>query len=462
MLFNSHEFAVYIVIFFAAYLVVLDRLRIYLLLVASYSFYAYWSVPFTALMLYVSMVNYFYGIFHERFGSKRALLLVVIVLSLIPLIYYKYSVFFSEICQEILGLEVPGLLTNDSLIMPVGISFFTFQGLSYSFDIYRGTSRVERNVVYFLTYIAYFPQLIAGPIERPSNILKQFRKKYKFSVKEFNYGVYLFVQGLFKKVVVADRLAMYVDPVFAHNDFYNGETILLAVVFFSFQIYADFSGYSDMARGLSKILGINLMENFKVPYGALSISQFWRRWHISLSSWFSDYVYFPLGGNRVPFIYWVRNIFVVFVLSAVWHGANWTFIVWGLLHGAYYLVEKILAIVPYKFNFTLIPALIRKLVVFVLVSFTWIYFRADSVQIANQIVKRIAGTASWDVWMGFSFSSTLIGFVSIFILMFLDRKYLSFSEGKLSKSAQDMVVLFLIVFISIFGVSSSQFIYFQF
>jgi len=301
-----------------------------------------WRWEFGVLMFGVSIMNFYVAKQFKQENHKGWWLLLTTVLSFSPLFYYKYSNFFISSFNDIslfFGEEkkIPLL----EVILPVGISFFTFEALSYSIDVYFKKIDEEKSLIKFMTFIAFFPKLIAGPIERADNIIPQFNQVKKFN-KDFAYsGVKIFIWGLFKKVVIADRLGLYSDPVFNNPELWSSPTLALAALFFTIQIYCDFSGYSDMAIGTARILGFRLMQNFNLPYFAHSIGEFWKRWHISLSTWFGDYLYIPMGGNRVSVPRWFINIFIVFIISGFWHGSNWTFIVWGALHGLYYLLEYI-------------------------------------------------------------------------------------------------------------------------
>ena len=344
MLFNSWEFICLFVITCVIYFNIPHKFRALLLLVSSYVFYMFWRWDFALIMLAVSLINYYGGlkIHHSKTTRKKQYYLwFAIVSSLIPLLYLKYANFFIvniNNVSNVFGANSSYSALN--VILPVGISFFTFQALSYSLDVFYGKTKVEENVINFTVFVAFFPQLVAGPIELSSNLLKQFRDRHSFNRLNFIDGSKLFIWGLFKKVVIADRLAIYVDRIYDNSDLYNGSTLAVATFFFAIQIYCDFSGYSDMAIGTAKILGFDLKQNFNLPYFSKSIADFWKRWHISLSSWFSDYLYKPLGGNRVKYHRWLFNILLVFSVSGFWHGASWTFIVWGLLHAIYYFLEN--------------------------------------------------------------------------------------------------------------------------
>ena len=340
MLFNSLTFLVFLPIVFGVYWFALLRSvkaqNVWLLL-ASYVFYGWWDWRFMGLIAFTSAVSYMTGLKCAKGrGHRKCWLVVSLVLNLVILGFFKYCNFFLESTAAL--LQMFGMKANMPvlhIILPVGISFYTFQALSYTIDVYREKINPIREWVAFFAFVSFFPQLVAGPIERASNLLPQFTRSRQFDCDKALQGVCLIVYGLFKKMVVADTLALYVDQAFAHPALYNSTSCVLGVFFFSFQIYCDFSGYSDCARGFARLFGFELMLNFDRPYLSQSFGEFWHRWHISLSSWFKDYVYIPLGGNRVPFHRLIVNTWIVFLLSGLWHGASWTFIAWGAIHAGF-------------------------------------------------------------------------------------------------------------------------------
>lgn len=432
-----------------------------------------WRWEFGFLMLAVSLSNFYTGRLIARGKQKAFWMGLNSLVSVLPLLYYKYVNFFLSSIEDLSALvgqpkDLPAL----QVILPVGISFFTFQALSYSIDIYRGKIDPEPSVVKFLTFVAFFPQLVAGPIERSDNILPQFDQKKYFNLDLAVSGAKLFIWGLFKKVVIADRLSLYVDPVFDNPQLWSGPTLLMATLFFTIQIYCDFSGYTDMAIGIARIMGFRLMQNFNLPYWSSTIGEFWKRWHISLSSWFGDYLYIPLGGNRVAVPRWMLNILIVFLVSGLWHGANWTFVIWGALHGSYYLLEYCgkrglqLAGISEIMTRSWYSAL-KIPVVFILVLFAWIFFRANSIGDAAFIVKQIF---VWEgaLWWG---SSSVTSVLSILLILFLAliqffqvRGWIGIYDRSslFPKWVSATAFLFLLIGISLFGVSSNAFIYFQF
>lgn len=473
MLFNSWSFIIFFIVVLALYFSLAQRWRIYLLLVASYFFYMSWRWEFGFLMLGVSVTNFYVGKQVALGKHKRWWMVLTSAVSILPLLYYKYGNFFLRAAED--GAELVGSSLSFpelNVILPVGISFFTFQALSYSIDIYRKKIEPEPSLAKFLTFVAFFPQLVAGPIERSSNILPQFNQQKKFNLSEATAGMRLFIWGLFKKVVIADRLALYVDPVFDNPELYSGPTFVVATVLFTFQIYCDFSGYSDMAIGIARSFGFKLMQNFNLPYLAKSIGDFWKRWHISLSTWFGDYLYIPLGGNRVGVPRWMLNISIVFLVSGFWHGANWTFIVWGALHAAFYLAEYIGTQLLKQTNSEKIRQtrtfmLLKIPITFVLVSFAWIFFRANSLADAWYIVGNIF-SFSGQLWWGASAFSTAIGLFMVLLLIVVQvlqynhKLAMYYRPVALPQWVVGSAYILLLLGISLFGVSSNAFIYFQF
>ncbi len=389
MLFNSLEFLVFLPLVALVFFRLRHAQRWVWLLAASYFFYMWWKPAYAVLIFGSTVVDYFVALKMAECSEKRkrrGLLGVSLLVNLGVLFTFKYLDFFNDSLTHALGMigiawDAPEL----GLLLPVGISFYTFQTLSYTIDVYRGTLVPRRHFGTFALFVSFFPQLVAGPIERASRLLPQLEAEVRPDLARFVEGGKRILWGLFKKVVVADRLAIYVDAVYADPGAHEGLTLVLATYFFAFQIYADFSGYSDIAIGAARILGYDLMENFQRPYFARNISDFWRRWHISLSTWFRDYVYIPLGGNRRGILRWHVNLMIVFMVSGLWHGANWTFVVWGALHGAY-LVGAILSAnlredLAARLGMHQRPRLHRAWEVFItfhLALIAWVFFRADS------------------------------------------------------------------------------------
>lgn len=395
MLFNSYIYAIFLIIVFALHWLLPHRFRWIMLLIASYYFYMSWNPELVILIALTTLVSYASGLLISRYrnaeGKKRKLSKLVLVLALVicfgVLFFFKYFDFFSTSVTAILrAFSLPAQEFTLRLILPVGISFFTFQTLSYVIDVYRGEVSAESHLGYYALYVSFFPQLVAGPIERSDNLIPQLRKARTFDYAEGNNGLKWIALGLFKKVVIADSLSIYVNMVYGNLPRYHGLSFIVATVFFAFQIYCDFSGYSDIAIGSGKLLGIKLMKNFDSPYFSQSIREFWNRWHISLSTWFRDYVYIPLGGNRKKLPRHMLNLMITFLLSGLWHGANWTFVCWGALHGFYMVVETIFRKYvfhraekdqPGKKGSGILP-LLQMLLTFTLVCFAWVFFRANT------------------------------------------------------------------------------------
>ncbi len=338
MLFNSIQFIIFFIIVVLLYFIIPARFRWILLLCASYLFYMCWKVEYIILIITSTLIDYFAAIAigkTESIAKKKIYLSISLFSNLGILFFFKYFNFFSKSLQSALNhYSIAYEALSLDVLLPVGISFYTFQTLSYTIEVYKGNKQVEKHFGIFALYVSFFPQLVAGPIERAKNLLPQFYINHKFDYIRVTNGLKLMAWGMFKKVVIADRLALFVDAVYGNTLYFNdGIILIIATVFFAFQVYYDFSGYSDIAIGAAQVLGFNLMENFKRPYFSKSIPEIWERWHISLTSWFRDYVYIPIGGNRVSIPRWFLNILIVFIICGLWHGANWTFVMWGALNG---------------------------------------------------------------------------------------------------------------------------------
>ncbi|MBQ7540734.1 MAG: MBOAT family protein [Clostridia bacterium] len=381
MLFNSVSFAVFLPIVFALYWLVPQRRRWALLLAASYYFYMSWNAKYIVLILFTTGVSYLCGRLLEKTADarrKKQLVALALCLCFGVLFLFKYFGFFWETANAVLRrFAVPMHPLTLRLLLPVGISFYTFQTVGYVLDVYRGDARAERHFGKYAAFISFFPQLVAGPIERTNALLPQIADPPAFDYDKAVDGMQRMAWGFFKKMVVADRLAVFVDRVWGDVFQFRGLSLVLASVLFAVQIYCDFSGYSDIAVGCAKLLGIDLAENFRRPYLSASIREFWSRWHISLSTWFRDYLYIPLGGSRVKKSRHCFNLLVTFLVSGLWHGANWTFVLWGGVHGLLQILENVLHLAPKKTPHGLRRA-VRVVAVFALVTAAWVFFRADS------------------------------------------------------------------------------------
>jgi len=407
MLFNSLHYLVYFPIVVVSYFACPPRFRWALLLAASYYFYMCWRIEYTLMLVFITVLDYWAAlemVKHPPGSARRRFPLVVSLIGNLGLLFtFKYWNFFNESMTALLGRFGVGwhapVLT---MLLPVGISFHTFQSVAYNIDVYRGKVAPERHFGVFTLFVAYFPQLVAGPIERASHILKQLRDSHAFDYGRVVRGLQLATWGMFKKVVVADRLAAVVNAVYNDLPGHSPAHAVVATVFFAFQIYCDFSGYTDIARGSAQVLGVQLVRNFDRPYFSTSIGEFWRRWHISLSSWFRDYVYLPLGGSRVAVPHWLLNLFITFLVSGLWHGAKWTFVIWGALNGLYLIAEILLArpagSVARALRLDRLPALLtgsRMLLTFALTCFAWIFFRANTLDDAWRVAAMVpAGLAA--------------------------------------------------------------------
>lgn len=392
MLFNSLSFAIFLPIVFGIYWLLPHKYRWISLLISSYYFYMSWNIKYVSLILFTTIVSYVTAIMVERTDNKKrkkTYLVTALIACLGVLFAFKYLNFFANSAVAMMNMFALDLHPiTIKLLLPVGISFYTFQTLSYVIDVYRGEVKAEYHFGKYATFIAFFPQLVAGPIERTRNLLPQINQEHHFSYEKATYGLKLMVWGFFKKIVIADTLAKYVDTVYDDVINYHGFALVLATLFFAIQIYCDFSGYSDIAIGTAKLLDIDLMTNFKSPYFSSSIKEFWGRWHISLSTWFRDYIYIPMGGNRVSKIRHSFNLIFTFLVSGLWHGASWTFVLWGTIHGAAQVLENLI-IQKKKETNKGIKWMIKVLFVFIFCSFAWIFFRAQSLNEAGYVVMHL-------------------------------------------------------------------------
>ncbi|GAK96462.1 probable poly(beta-D-mannuronate) O-acetylase [Nonlabens tegetincola] len=403
MLFNSLDFAVFLPIVFLTYWILLNRnlqIQNLFLLIASYFFYGWWDIRFLGLIVWSSLVDYWIGISLSRVTKPqyRKLLLSLSLLMNIGLLgFFKYFNFFIESFAQaysLFGAQIN--LSRLDIILPVGISFYTFQTLSYTIDVYRKKLTPTKDIVAFFAFVSFFPQLVAGPIERATNLLPQFFKKRRFNYTTATDGCKQILWGLAKKVIIADQCARYANDIFNNHDQYSGSTLVVGAFFFTFQIYGDFSGYSDIAIGTAKLFGFNLKINFATPYFSRDIAEFWRRWHISLSTWFRDYLYIPLGGSRVGKWLNVRNVFIVFIVSGFWHGANWTFVIWGTFNAILFLPlllsnrnrSNLDTVASGRF-IPHIKEVFQIFITFLLTMVAWIFFRADNLSHAVSYISKI-------------------------------------------------------------------------
>lgn len=476
MLFNSFAYALFLPIVFSLYWTFPHRFRWGILLLASYYFYMSWNAKYVALILFTTLVSYLAGRMMEASKADRKKWLVAFsaVVCLGVLFFFKYFNFLSQSVADLLGLfSVPMAPITADLVLPVGISFYTFQTLGYVIDVYRGEVPAERHFGKYAAFISFFPQLVAGPIERTKNLLPQIKAEHHFDYDSATYGLKLMAWGYFKKMVIADGLSPYVGKVFNAPQSYEGFSLVLATFFFTVQIYGDFSGYSDIACGSAKLFGIDLMKNFQSPYFSQSIREFWGRWHISLSSWFRDYVYIPLGGNRVGRCRHYANLMLTFLVSGLWHGANWTFVLWGCVHGIGLVLEEILF--GRKENIGILR-IFRMICIFVFCAFAWIFFVAQTVTDAWYVITHaLIGIGSPAEYLQKGFSIMGMGKVTLFkeaclwaMLSYVD--YHSLKEDIISEIGKRGMIIrwglyvglaLMVLFFSQKGVAT-EFVYFQF
>ena len=477
MFFNSLHFAVFLPIIFILYWFVFNKNKSWqnsLLIIASYYFYACWDWRFLLLLVFSTLLDYFSGIQIEKSKSvkeSKFWFWLSIIINLGFLGIFKYYNFFATSFTELIngfGFQVNPVLIK--VILPVGISFYTFHGLSYVIDIYFKRIKAETNFIDYSLFVSYFPLLVAGPIERATHLLPQVKVKREFNFEKAKEGVHQIIWGLVKKVVIADSCALYANEVFNNQEQMNSLSLLLGAIYFAFQIYGDFSGYSDIALGTSKLFGIDLLKNFNFPYFSRDIAEFWRRWHISLSSWFRDYLYIPLGGSKGGKWMQVRNTFVIFLVSGFWHGANWTFIVWGLLNAIYFLPLLLLnrnrnnlEDIHFKWNFNGLKTLFQILITFSMTTFAWIFFRAKSISDAILYIKNMFTNLNFDSQYlnNARYAPELLWLIGAFVLFEWFHKY---KTEPISGKYENIKLLLCILAILALGVFSDykEFIYFQF
>jgi alginate O-acetyltransferase complex protein AlgI len=480
MLFNSFHFLLYFIVVTALYFAVPYKCRWMLLLSGSCYFYMAFVPLYILILGFTIIIDYIAAIYIEdAIGRRRKLFLIFSIIANVGVLcVFKYYNFINTNFSFLLqNFGLPNPIPYLHILLPIGLSFHTFQAMSYTIEVYRGHQKAERHFGIYSLYVMFYPQLVAGPIERPQNLLHQFREKYDFDYDRVTSGLRLMLWGLFKKIVIADRLAIVVDRVYDHPGDYSSHSLIIATIFFAFEIFCDFSGYSDIAIGTARVMGFKLMTNFNAPYQAKTISEFWSRWHISLSTWFKDYLYIPLGGNRVTIPRWYLNLFIVFLISGLWHGAQWTFIIWGSLHGFYLVFALITKQGREKINSSLflnrIPFL-AQLSTFFFVALAWIFFRAKDVETAFFIVKKIIVEAPDFMTGKFKFqplglSKGNLVLCVLLILLLETVHYLQRNNNLSSIFLRQPIYLRWLVYygtvltIIFFGVfEQRQFIYFQF
>jgi len=484
MLFNSLDFAIFLPIVFILYWFVTQKnlkLQNILLLVASYVFYGWWDWRFLSLIIFSSFIDYYVGVYlskTENSRKRKLLLWTSILVNLGFLGFFKYYNFFLENFIE--AFQFFGKPINPqglSIILPVGISFYTFQTLSYSIDVYKRKLEPTKDIVAFFAFVSFFPQLVAGPIERATNLLPQFYKKREFEYHKAVDGMRQILWGLFKKVVIADNAATYANQIFNNYEDYNGSTLFLGAIFFAFQIYGDFSGYSDIAIGTSRLFGFNLKQNFAFPYFSRDIAEFWRRWHISLSTWFRDYLYIPLGGSRGGTWMKIRNTFIIFLVSGFWHGANWTFVVWGFINALYFLPLMLFNknrvhttdVVAQNKYLPSIKEFFQITITFFLTVIAWVFFRAENITIAVGYLSQMLSKSIISIPtipLGINIFSYLVSIMFIFLFIAVEWMQRGKEHGLeitiKNKLVRWLIYSVLIVVIFLFGGTQQEFIYFQF
>lgn len=488
MSFNSLSFLLFLPIVVALYWLLPHRFRWIMLLIASYIFYLSWNVYLIFLIVFTTAISYGAGRLMGKYESKKIkklCLAVTLVGCLGTLFFFKYFVFSVNLVVDFVNLFGGNLAEfTFSLILPVGISFYTFQTLSYVIDVYRGKIKAERHFGYYALYVVYFPQLVAGPIERPENLLPQLKQERKIDVDDICTGLRIAAVGFLKKIVIADGVAVFVNAVYNNVAQANAVTIILATLLFAIQIYCDFSGYTDIAIGVARLMGIKLRDNFNQPYLATSIKDFWRRWHMSLTSWFTDYVYIPLGGSRCKLWRWALNVMIVFLLSGLWHGASLTFVVWGALHGVYQIIGRLKSIAVSKIvekHNVAIPnnafvTLLKRTVTFALVCFAWIFFRSNSLSDCGILLSKLFTDWSSPTQalsqMGFN-GTVVIEIMLMFSILALTQNIIKYDNSKPTLLGQTVVVhktfyAYLILAVAVAWMAlvisggESAFIYFQF
>ncbi len=495
MLFNSLDFLIFFPIVVLLYYCIPHRFRSVWLLICSYYFYMCWNVEYALLLLTSTGITYFSGLMIEKVrtrmpDSNRAAKTVVagsFILNLGILFFFKYFTFVTENLQKVLGvINIQINIPEFSLLLPVGISFYIFQALGYTMDVYRQDIKAEKNFVRYAVFVSFFPQLVAGPIERSKNLLGQFQEKHKFEFEKVKESLLLMLWGYFMKMVIADRIAIFVDAVYGDYVVYGGWYIVVATVLFAFQIYCDFAGYSTIAMGAAGVMGFRLMENFESPYCAISVPDFWKRWHISLTSWFRDYLYIPLGGNRKGKWRKYINKLVVFTVSGFWHGANWSYVIWGGLNGVFIVLSEMLAPIKSRLKSKLgwkeqaaSNRVLQAIVTFILVDFTWLFFRAPGTKDALKMIESMLTVSNFEIFLdnslytlGLDQRNFCFMILSIIVLVFVDICHNKGIRIRAWLRTQNtwfrwLIYIALINVVVVFGIwgtgyDAAAFIYFQF
>lgn len=486
MLFNSINFMIFFPLVVLFYFLIPQKVRYIWLLVASYYFYMCWNPKYAILILLSTAITWLGGICigkTQKVFAKRCYLIASIASNFGILIFFKYTNFLIDNINEVfnavgISMNIPSF----DILLPVGISFYTFQAVGYVIDVYRGDTKEEKNFLRYALFLSFFPQLVAGPIERSKNLLKQMHTNHYFDGKRVTRGLLLMGWGFFQKVIIADRIAILVDGIYNNYTLHTGGEIILATVLFAFQIYCDFSGYSDIAIGAAQVMGFELMKNFDSPYFSCTVTEFWRKWHISLTTWFRDYIYIPLGGNRCGKWKKYRNILVTFGLSGLWHGASWSFVVWGALNGLYQVVGDMTKGVrqnllkKIKINeANVIYKLLQGVVTFILVDFAWLFFRANSFRAAIDMIvhtfKNLGMKAVSFSNLAIDKKDFLVLMIALMILALIDywKKKVDLREKLLKQNivmrwAAYYMIIFVLLIFGVYGpqYNASMFIYFQF
>ena len=497
MLFNSLDFLIFFPVVTLIYFLIPHKIRYIWLLICSYYFYMCRNAAYALLLFTSTAITYASGLAIQAAGKheendperlkSKGFVAISFILNLTILIFFKYTGFIIDNLNLLFGrFGMELVIPKFDILLPVGISFYIFQALSYTVDAYRGDVKVERNFLKYAVFVSFFPQLVAGPIERSSRLLNQFNDRHKFDYDRVCKGLMMMVWGFFQKMVIADRVAVFVNQIFNYYNYYSGLEIFIGMLFFAVQIYCDFAGYSNIALGAAQVMGFDLMQNFTQPYLARSVAEFWKRWHISLTSWFRDYLYIPLGGNRKGKWIKYRNIMIIFLTSGLWHGANWTYVIWGGLNGAFQIVgaqtlnlrkriKKAAGIREESWSYKMLATVIT----FLLVDFTWIFFRADNIEAAFSLIRQMfSGFRPWILIdgslyaMGLSFIDFWIGMIAIAVLLAVDilhSRNVHIREWIVKQNLWFRWGIYLLAVYSIliFGYygpnfDATQFIYFQF